>query len=97
MSSENPVADRLLTDARRKTVRQSSPMLARAALIVGVIAVLPRIHPAIEIGLASTALGLGIAAGQRSVAATQAKIAIVLGLAAIFIGVFFYTLTIALT
>jgi hypothetical protein len=97
MSSENPVADRLLTDARRKTARQSSPMLARAALIVGVIAVLASPISIAGWILGSIALGLGIAAAQRTVGSTQAKIAIVLGLAAIFIGVFFYTLTIALT
>ena len=40
MSTENTVADRLLEDARKKTAKSESPTLGKAALIVGVIALL---------------------------------------------------------
>ena len=38
MSSENTVADRLLNEARRKTARTESPELGKAAMIVGMVA-----------------------------------------------------------
>jgi hypothetical protein len=95
MTSDNPVADRLVSDARKKTARLESPVLAKAALILGVVAVL-----ASPISLAGWILGaitvaLGVPGMQRSVSAKQAKIAVVLGVAAILIGVFFFTWNIA--
>jgi hypothetical protein len=42
-------------------------------------------------------IGLGLAAARRPVSARKAKIAMLLGSAAILIGVFFYTLNIALS
>lgn len=95
MSSENTVADRLLTDARRKTAKQDSPALGKAAMIVGVIALL--VSPVSIAGwvLGATAVGLGVAASRRPVSAKRARIAMVLGAAAILVGVFFFTLNLA--
>jgi hypothetical protein len=96
MRSENSVADRLLDDARRKTARTESPKLGKAALIVGVIAVV--VSPVSILGwiIGATALGMGYSASQRPVSQKRGRISMVLGFAAILIGVFFYTLTIAL-
>jgi hypothetical protein len=96
MSTENTVADRLLADARKRAAKGESPALAKAALIVGVVALL--LSPISIVGwiVGAVALGLGTAAVRRPVSVKQAKLAMVLGLAAILIGVFFYTLNVAL-
>jgi O-antigen ligase len=95
MTSDNPVADRLLSDARKKTARLENPALAKAALIVGVVAVLA--SPVSIAGwiLGAIAIGLGVPGIQRPVSAKRAKIAVALGVAAILIGVFFFTWNIA--
>jgi hypothetical protein len=95
MSSENTVADRLLTDARKKTAKSESPALGKAALIVGALALL--VSPISILGwiVGATAIGLGGAAVRRPVSAKYAKIAMALGFAAILIGVFFFTLNVA--
>jgi len=96
MSTENTVADRLLEDARKKTAKSESPVLGKVALIVGVIALL--VSPISIVGwiVGAVAIGLGAAAVRRPAAAKQAKIAMVLGGAAILVGVFFFTLNVAL-
>ncbi|MFR9800747.1 hypothetical protein ACL02T_00400 [Pseudonocardia sp. RS010] len=95
MSQENTVADRLLAEARRKTARQQSPVLVRAALIVGIVALVA--SPISIVGWVGglTAIGLGVAAVRNPDTAKQAKIAMVLGFVAILVGVFFFTLNIA--
>lgn len=99
MSTENSVAERLLTDARRKTARQASPILARVALGVSILAML--VSPIGVFGWpAAWAVGLiaiilGAIAAQRSVAKTPAKIACALGFLAICIGTFLFTLMIS--
>jgi hypothetical protein len=96
MSSENSVTDRLLNEARKKTARTGSPKLGKAALIVGVLAVI--VSPVSILGwlVGAVALGMGYSAAQRPVSKKRGRIAMVLGFAAILIGVFFYTLTIAM-
>jgi hypothetical protein len=96
MSTENTVADRLLEDARKKTAKSESPVLGKVALIVGAIALL--VSPISILGWIAGAatIGLGGAAVRRPAAAKQAKIAMVLGGAAILIGVFFYTMNVAM-
>jgi hypothetical protein len=96
MSSDNSVADRLLGEARRKTARNESPALGKAAMIVGIVALV--VSPISIAGWAvgATAVGLGVTALRRTAPPKQAKIGICLGVAAILIGVFFYTLVIAL-
>jgi hypothetical protein len=97
MSTENTIADRLLEEARRKTAKSESPTLGKAALIVGVIALF--VSPVSIAGwiFGAVTIGLGAAAARRPVSARKAKIAMLLGSAAILIGVFFYTLNIALS
>ena len=97
MSSENSLTDRLLNEARKKTARNESPVLGKAALIVGVIAVV--VSPVSILGwlVGGTAAGMGYAAFRRPVSMRRGKIAMMLGFAAILIGVFFYTLSIALS
>ncbi|WP_214404228.1 hypothetical protein [Pseudonocardia lacus] len=96
MSSDNTVADRLVGDARRKTARNESPALGKIAMIVGIVALV--VSPISIAGwvVGATAVGLGAAALRRTAPPKQAKIGLGLGVAAIMIGVFFYTLVIAL-
>jgi hypothetical protein len=96
MSTENTVADRLLEDARKKTAKSESPALGKAAFVVGVIALLVSWISILGWILGATAIGLGAVAVRRPVSAKQAKIAMALGGAAILVGVFFYTLNIAI-
>jgi Tfp pilus assembly protein PilN len=96
MTSDNPVADKLVTDARKKTERLQSPTLALAALIVGILGVIAA--PFMPIAgwiLGAVTIGLGVPGMQREVSAKQAKIAVVIGVAAILVGVFFFTYTIS--
>ncbi|WP_214369662.1 hypothetical protein [Pseudonocardia sp. H11422] len=95
MSTENTVADRLLEDARKKTAKQESPALGKAALIVGIIAVIA--SPVSIAGwiLGVAALALGGVSVSRPAAAKQAKIAMGLGFAALVVATFFFTLNIA--
>ena len=88
-------ADRLLADARKKTAREQGPMLGKAALIVGIIAlVVSPISIAGWVGGAA-ALVLGGMAIRNPETAKLAKIALGLGFAAILVGVFFFTMNIA--
>ena len=96
MSSDNPVADRLVTDTDKKTERTQSPALAIAALIVGVVAIVAAaLVPLAGWVLGAVTIGLGVPGMQRETSAKQSKIAVVLGVAAILVGVFFFTLKIA--
>ncbi len=95
MSTDKTVADRLLDDARAKTAREESPTIGKIALIVGVVAVLASPISVLGWVFGAAALGLGLAAVRRPGSAKQAKIAMVLGVAAILIGVFFFTLNVA--
>jgi hypothetical protein len=96
MSSENTVADRLLDEARKKTARQEKPASGRPALIVGVIALL--VSPVSILGwiVGAVALALGAVAVRHPGAAKQGRIALVLGFAAVLVGIFFFTLNIAM-
>jgi hypothetical protein len=96
MSSENSVTDRLLNDARKKTARTGSPKLGKAAVIVGVVAVIVSAVSVLGWLVGAVALGMGYSAAQRPVSKKRGRIAMVLGFAAILIGLFFYTLIIAM-
>ena len=91
MSSENDVADRLLAEARKKTAKQESPKLGKISLIVGIIALI--VSPISILGwvLGLAAVGTGVTAVRRPASTKQPKIAIVLGVLAILVGVFFFT------
>jgi len=95
MSTDNNIAERLLEDARKKTAKNESPKLGKAALVVGGVALLVSWIPLFAWILGATTIGLGAAAVRRPVSEKNAKIAMTLGSAAILIGVFFYTLYIA--
>jgi hypothetical protein len=95
MTSDNPVADRLLTDARKKTARLDNPALAKGALIVGIVAVLASPISIAGWILGAIAVGLGVPGVQRPASAKQAKFAFALGVVAILIGVFFFTWNLA--
>jgi hypothetical protein len=95
--SENTTdtTDRLLADARRKTARQQSPVMGKAALIVGIIALV--VSPISIAGWVGgvAALVLGGLAVRDEQTAKFGKIALVLGFVAILVGVFFFTMNIA--
>ncbi len=97
MSPDKSVADRLLQEARAKAARAESPTPGRVALGVGVLALL--VSPISILGwlFGATALGLGVSAARRPPAAQQARIAVVLGFAAILVGVFSFSLGVALS
>lgn len=96
MSSENPVADRLLSDARKKTARQESDMLAKAALAVGIVGLLVAgFIPLFGWILGAVAGGMSIPGMRRPVSAKIARIALVIGVGAILVATFFFTLAIS--
>lgn len=97
MSPDKSVADRLIAEARAKAVRAESPTPGRVALAVGIIALV--VSPVSILGwvFGATALGLGVSASRRPLAARQARIAMVLGGAAILVGLFFFSLNVALS
>jgi hypothetical protein len=96
MSSDNTVADRLLDDARKKTARQENPATGKVALIVGAIALL--VSPVSILGwiVGTAAVVTGVMAVKHPATAKQGKIGIGLGVAAILIGLFFFTLNISM-
>ncbi len=99
MSNENTVADRLLTDARKKGARQESSTLAKVALATSILAVLSLLFliypfaPAWPLGAAAVIMG-GIAT-KRTTGKTMAWIACTVGFLAICAATFFYTLVMA--
>ena len=64
-------------------------MLPLVAVVVSPVSILGWL-------VGATALGMGYSASQRSVSRTRGRIAMVLGFVAILIGVFFFTLIIAM-
>ena len=74
MSSETDVADRLLSEARKKTAKQDSPKMGKVALIVGIIAVI--VSPISILGwiFGAAAVGTGVVAVRRPVSMKRGKI-----------------------
>jgi hypothetical protein len=96
MSSDNPVADRLLNDARKKGAREQSPTLAIIGIVVGAVGVVGAfLSPIVGWVLGAVAIGLGVPGVQRPTSAKQSKIAMLAGAAAVLVGVFFFTKYIA--
>jgi hypothetical protein len=95
MSSQNTIGDRLVEDARRRAAKSEGPKLGKVALVVGIVALI--VSPVSILGWigGTTALALGGIALRRPANPKQAKIAMMLGGAAILVGVFFFTLAIA--
>jgi hypothetical protein len=96
MDSDNTVADRLVGDARRKTAKHESPGLGKVAMIIGIIALV--VSPISIAGwvVGGAAIVVGVLAVRRPVPPEQARIGIILGAAAVLVGVFFYTLALAI-
>ncbi len=96
MNPNSEVADRLVTDARKKTERLQSTTLAKVALAVSILALLSLlvvIYPfpaAWPLGAAAIIMG-GIAT-QRSAGKKMAWIACTIGFLSVCIATFFYTL-----
>lgn len=96
MSTENTVAERLLTDARKKAARQENSILAKAALATSVLALLSllvMVYPipaAWPLGAAAIIMG-GIAA-KRTVGRKMAWTAMTIGFLAVCGATFVYTL-----
>lgn len=91
MSADN-TTDRLLADARAKTARDASPLLGKISVIVGVIALLTCLAPVVVWPLGGIAVILGGVAMLRPASAAQGRIGLILGILAIFAGVFVYNL-----
>jgi hypothetical protein len=96
MSAEKTVTDRLLQDARRKTAQQESPTLGRVALGFGILAVLASPISIAGWVLAVITLAVALVAQPRPASARHARIAFFLAGAAVLIGVFFFSLSVAL-
>jgi predicted transporter len=97
MSSENDVADRLLSEARKKTAKQDSPKMGKVALIIGIIAVVASPISILGWILGGAAVGIGVVAVRRPISMKRGKIAIALGAVAILVGVFFFTLSLVMS
>lgn len=105
MSSDNPTADRLVNDARKKTASLGSPLLAQIGVGIGALGVVlglvslaflsPVSSPAVAWGTGAIAAVLGGISLQRGAAVKLAKIALVLGIVAILVGTFRFTLLVA--
>jgi hypothetical protein len=99
MSTENPVANRLVNDARKKTARQGSPLLARIALGISILAVISAPFLLFGYPLVWAVGGIAVIAGgiavQRSVAKKTAWAGCIIAFLAICAGTFIYTLLIS--
>ncbi|MBV9314190.1 MAG: hypothetical protein JO100_10745 [Pseudonocardia sp.] len=96
MSTDNPVADQLLTDARKKTARLESPKLAQIALIAGAVGLIGAwLIPLIGWVLGVFGVGMASVSIQRKTGANLAKIALVVGGLSILLGTFRFTLLIS--
>jgi hypothetical protein len=96
MTSDNPTADRLLNDARKKTAAQERPLLAQIGMALGAIGIVSGpLVPGAGWGLGLIAAVLGGVSLQRPAVAKLAKIALVLGIGAILVATFRFSLYMA--
>lgn len=97
-STDNAVADRLLSEARKRTAQQHKAPTGRGkiAMIVGIVALVASPISIAGWVLGLLTVGLGLAAVRRPDQAKLAKIALALGVGAIFVATFFFTLSISL-
>ena len=96
MTSDNPTADRLLSDARKKTAQRESPLLAQIALVVGALAIVGgALVPVVGWALGAVAAGMATVSIQRVAAVKLARIALIVGFAAILVATFRFTLFLA--
>jgi len=92
MSSDNPTADRLLDDARKKTAARQSPVLAGIAIAIAIVGAVCLVVLGDATQAASTgwstgaiAVALGAASIKRDAAVKLAKAALVLGVLVILV------------
>lgn len=97
MSSDNPTADRLLDDARKKSASQESPILAYIGLAVALVGLicLAVLGDATQAAVAgwvtgAVAVGLGTASVKKGAAVKLAKSALILGILAILGATFIF-------
>jgi hypothetical protein len=97
MSSDNPTADRLVSDARKKTASQGSPVLAWIGIAIAVVgaACLVLIGDATQGATAGWVTGaiaaaLGATSIKKGVAGNLAKVALVLGVIVILVATFIF-------
>lgn len=97
MSPDNTVADRLVADDRRHAAAQDSTGRGRTAMIIGIVALV--VSPIGVLGwiIGAAAVGVGAVSLRRPGSSRQARIAVILGLAAIVVATFFETLSISLS
>jgi hypothetical protein len=95
MSSDNPTADRLVDDARKKTAAEQSPVLAIVGIVFALIGAgcLVALGDATQAALAgwitgAIAVGLGFTSLKKGAAAGISKVALVLGVIVILVGTF---------
>ena len=96
MTSDNPTADRLVSDARKKTAAQESPRLATIALVVGGLGViLGSLVAAAGWVLGAIAIGLSGMSLKRGAGVKLAKIGVIVGVVAVLVGTFCFTYYVA--
>ncbi|MDQ2706415.1 MAG: hypothetical protein M3Z25_01680 [Actinomycetota bacterium] len=85
MTSDNPTADRLLSDARKKTAALESPMLAYIGIALAAIGLIvgATVIPLVGWVLGAAAVALGGVSLKRDVAVKLARIALLIGVVAI--------------
>ncbi|GJF05155.1 hypothetical protein [Pseudonocardia sp. D17] len=96
--SESNVADRLLSEARKRTAQQERTAAGRGklVLVVGIIAFVASPISLAGYVLGVITIGLGIATIRKPEHTKNAKIALALGVAAILVATFFFTLRISM-
>ncbi|HTK61804.1 MAG TPA: hypothetical protein VL595_05475 [Pseudonocardia sp.] len=97
MSSDNPTADRLVSDARKKTASEGSPVLAGIGIVLAVAGAIALIliGDATQGATAgwitgAIAAALGATSVKKGVAVKLAKVALVLGVLVILVATFVF-------
>ncbi|MGI8815539.1 MAG: hypothetical protein ACR2G2_09780 [Pseudonocardia sp.] len=90
MTSDNPTADRLLSDARKKTAALESPMLAYIGIALAAIGLIvgATVIPLVGWVLGAAAVALGGVSLKRDMAVKLARIALIIGALAILAATF---------
>jgi hypothetical protein len=90
VTSPNPLADRLLDDARKKTAREENPGLAKVAMIVGIVGLLASPVSIVGWVLGGAAIGTGLPGLRQPGSAARSKVAVLAGGVAVLVGTFFF-------
>lgn len=91
MTSDNPVADRLLSDARKKADQPENGPLGIAALVVSMLGLAGAgMIPVVGWGLGTVAVVLGVVSLTKPDCAKLGKIGLGIGVVAILVATFFF-------